>query len=89
QQHKLGFATFLPDERVAHKTGDLLGIFHDVGLLDPEGPVTVVYTFFSAGAPNLGEASVVAGRIGERVAEWADWAASATSAGNVKEEDRE
>ncbi len=71
QQIKLGCATFLPDERVAHKTGDLEGIFHDVGVIDPGGPVPVVYTFFSAGAPNLGEASVVAGRIGELAVELA------------------
>jgi beta-lactamase class A len=68
QQIKLGGATFLPDERVAHKTGDLEGIFHDVGIIDPGGPVPVVYAFLSAGVPNLGEASVVAGRIAELVA---------------------
>lgn len=70
QQFKLGFATFLPDERVAHKTGDLEGVFHDVGLVDPEGPVPLVYTFLSATGVNLGEASLVAGRAGEVAARW-------------------
>lgn len=72
QQFKLGWATFLPEERLAHKTGDLAGVFHDAGLLDPEGPATVVYTHFSAGVPNIGESSVAAGRIGRAVADWLD-----------------
>ncbi|MDI6871457.1 MAG: class A beta-lactamase-related serine hydrolase [Bacillota bacterium] len=71
QQLKLGFGTFLPEERVAHKTGDLAGLFHDAGLVDPEGPVTVVYAFLSRGVENLGEASVAAGRVGQAVAAWA------------------
>lgn len=78
QQHKLGWATFLPEERLAHKTGDLEGLFHDVGLLDPEGPVTVIYTFLSAEVGNFGEASVVAGRVGEVVAARMALAAGAT-----------
>jgi beta-lactamase class A len=76
QQLKLGWATFLPDERLAHKTGDLEGLFHDAGVLDPDGPVPVVYTFFSAGGANLGEASLLAGRVGETVAAWAGSLAS-------------
>lgn len=69
QQFKLGWATFLPEERLAHKTGDLEGIFHDAGILDPAGPVPVVYTYFSAGQAEIGESSVAAGRIGRIVAE--------------------
>lgn len=71
QQVKLGWALFLPEERLAHKTGDLEGVFHDAGLLDPEGPVPLVYTFLSSGVPDVGEAAVVAGRVGQRAAEWA------------------
>lgn len=70
QQFKLGFAAFLPDERVAHKTGDLEGIFHDVGLVDPEGPVPLVYTFLSETGLDLGEVSLAAGRAGELAAGW-------------------
>ncbi|MGE5552879.1 MAG: serine hydrolase [Betaproteobacteria bacterium] len=71
QQVKLGWALFLPEERLAHKTGDLEDVFHDAGLLDTGGPVTVIYTFLSSGVPDVGEAAVVAGRVGQTVAEWA------------------
>ncbi|HHW15581.1 MAG TPA: serine hydrolase [Firmicutes bacterium] len=71
QQVKLGWALFLPEERLAHKTGDLEGVFHDAGLLDPAGPVPLVYTFLSSGVPDSGEAAVVAGRVGQVAAGWA------------------
>lgn len=70
QQFTTGFGFFLPDTaRVAHKTGELDGLFHDAGIIHAGGSDYIIYTFFSDGAPNVGESQVLAGRIGRLVYE--------------------
>lgn len=69
QQFTAGLGFFLPEARVAHKTGELEGLFHDVGIIDGDsgGAPSIIYTFLSDGATNVGDSQVLAGRIGRLV----------------------
>lgn len=67
QQLPQGLGFFLPEGSFDHKTGELEGVFHDVGILWPHGPQPVIMTFLSKDVPSVPEAQITAGRIGRLV----------------------
>jgi beta-lactamase class A len=67
QQLPQGLGFFLPEGSFAHKTGELEGVFHDVGILWPHGPEPVIMTFLSKDVQSVPEAQIAAGRIGRLV----------------------